>query len=125
MQIETRGNIDLSPALEQYVQRRFQVALRRFGRRLPLVVVRLTDENGPKGGVDKRCQVTLPMPPSTPILVEEHHADMYTAIDYAAERVSRAVTREIERRRVKRTIAAELRNEERTGVFRRQAAASS
>jgi ribosomal subunit interface protein len=124
MQIETRGNVELSPALEQYVQRRFQVALRRFDKRLPLVVVRLTDVNGPKGGVDKRCHVTLPMPPSTPILVEEHHADLYTAIDFAAERVSRAVTRELGRRRVKRTIAAELRNRERTGFSQRQVAVS-
>jgi ribosomal subunit interface protein len=119
MRIEIRGNVDLSSALGQYVERRFQAALGRFSKRLLLVTVRLMDLNGPKGGVDKRCQVILPMPPSSPLMVEESHADLYTAIDYAADRAARAVAREIGRRRSKRTLAAELRNAERTGQFSR------
>jgi ribosomal subunit interface protein len=119
MRIEIRGNVGLSDALSKYVERRFQVALGRFDKRLPLVTVRLLDENGPKGGVDKRCQATLSMPPATAIMVEESHADLYTAIDLVADRAARAVTREIGRRRAKRTVSAELRNSEKTGTARR------
>ena len=125
MQIEIRGNVNLSPALVQYVERRFRSALGRFRKRLPLVTVRLSDENGPKGGVDKRCQATLPMPPSTPVILEESHADLYTAIDYVADRAARAVTREIGRRRAKRTVAAELRLAEKTGLPGRPLPAAS
>jgi ribosomal subunit interface protein len=119
MRIEVRGNVRLTHAIEQYVERRVQAALGRFSRRIPTVTVRLLDENGPKHGVDKRCQLTIAMPPATSLLVEEHHADLYTAIDLASDRASRLVTRELGRRRAKRTLAAEIRLAEKTGLNRR------
>jgi ribosomal subunit interface protein len=115
MRIEIRGNVVLSPALARYVERRFQAALGRFSSRLPWITVRLTDENGPKGGIDKGCHVTLTMPPAVAMRVEESHADLYAAIDFAADRSARAVTRQIGRRRARRTEAAERRHAERTG----------
>jgi ribosomal subunit interface protein len=121
MRIEIRGNVDLTTALGQYVERRVQVALGRFTKRLPLITVRLMDDNGPKGGVDKRCQVLMTVPPSTALRVEESHADLYTAIDLATDRAVRAVIRELGRRRAKRTLAAQLRNAEKTGRSTRPA----
>jgi ribosomal subunit interface protein len=121
MRIEIRGNVDLSSALWQYTERRLQAALGRFSRRLSVITVRLTDENGPRGGVDKRCHLALSMPPSTEMVIEESHVDLYTAIDYAADRAAKAVTRELGRRRSRRTMAAELRHAERTGQFTRAA----
>jgi ribosomal subunit interface protein len=122
MRIDIRGNVGLSPALRQYVERRLSVALGRISNRLPLVTVRLVDDNGPKGGVDKRCRLTMTMPPSTAMTVEESGADLYTAIDFAAGRAARAVTREMGRRRANRTLAAELRHAQRTGLFTRATA---
>ena len=119
MRIEIRGNVDLSPALAQYTERRLQSALGRLSTRVPMVLVRLMDVNGPKGGVDKRCQVTLAMPPVAPLTIEEEHADLYAAIDFAADRAARAVSRQMGRRRARRTLAAELRNAEKSGVFTR------
>jgi len=56
MRIDVRGqHVDLQPALGQYAERRFHTALQRFEARIPTVMVRLVDENGPKHGVDKRC----------------------------------------------------------------------
>jgi putative sigma-54 modulation protein len=119
MRIEVRGqNLDLTPALGTYVERRFQAALGRFGRRVPLVTIRLFDENGVKGGVDKHCRVEVNMPRSRGLMVDEQQADMYAAIDFAADRTARAVAREIGRRRAKRSEAAELRAAEKTGLGR-------
>jgi ribosomal subunit interface protein len=119
MRIDLRGNVDVSPALAQYTERRLQVALGRFSRRLPAITVRLTDENGPKGGVDKRCHLAVSMPPSGEMVIEESHVDLYTAIDYAADRAARAVTRALGRRRARRSMAAELRYAEKTGQYTR------
>ncbi len=93
MRIDVRGNVELSAALTQYTERRLQAALGRFSRRLPVITVRLIDENGPKGGVDKRCHVAVSMPPTSEMVIEEKHTDLYTAIDFAADRAARAVTR--------------------------------
>jgi putative sigma-54 modulation protein len=127
MQIEVRGqSLAVSPALSSYADRRFTTALGRFSRRIMLVTVRLTDDNGRRGGVDKRCHVEVTIPRRPVLLVEERHADVYTAIDFAADRVATAVSRELERRFLSRQKAAERREKERTGhpVGRQGAAAS-
>jgi putative sigma-54 modulation protein len=127
MQIEVRGqSLAVSPALSSYAERRFTTALGRFGRRIAAVAVRLSDDNGHRGGVDKRCQVEVTIPRRPALLVEERHSDAYTAVDFAADRVATAVTRELERRFVRRQRAAEWRERERTGrpVRRPDAAAS-
>jgi ribosomal subunit interface protein len=117
MRIDVRGHrVELQPALGQYAERRFLTALQRFQERVPSVTVRLFDDNGPKHGVDKRCQVSVLVLRAKPVLVEETDADPYRAIDFAADRVARAVTRVIGRRRAPRTMAAESRASERTGV---------
>jgi ribosome hibernation promoting factor len=123
MRIDVRGqNFDLTPALEAYVERRFLAALGRFGKRVPRLTIRLSDENALKGGVDKHCRVEVAMPRMRSLLVDEQQADLYAAIDSAADRTSRAVAREIGRRRAKRTAAAEQRAAEKTGMGRRAVA---
>jgi len=124
MQIDVRGqNFDLTPALEAYVERRFIAALGRFGPRVPRLTVRLSDENALKGGVDKHCRVELSMPRSAALVVDERQADLYAAIDAAADRSARAVSRAIGRRRAKRAQAAETRAAEKTGISRKPAVA--
>jgi ribosomal subunit interface protein len=117
MRIDVRGqHVDLQPALGAYAERRLLTALKRFAARIPTVTVRLIDDNGPKKGIDKRCQVAVTLSRvQKPILIEEHDADPYKAIDAAADRVSRAVTRLLGRRRAGRAFAAERREGERTG----------
>ena len=117
MHIDVRGHrVELQPALGQYAERRFLTALQRFKERVPSVTVRLIDDNGPKHGVDKRCQVAALVLRAKPVLIEESDQDPYRALDRAADRVARAVTRAIGRRRAARTVAAERRLVERTGV---------
>lgn len=118
MRIDVRGqHVDLQPALGAYAERRLTTALQRFGAKIPTVTVRLIDENGRKKGVDKRCQVAVTVNRAKPILVEEHDSDPYRAIDSAADRVRRAVTQLLGRRRTGRSVAAERREVERTGLL--------
>lgn len=126
MRIDVRGqNFDLTSALEAYVERRFLAALGKFGRRVPHLTIRLSDENALKGGVDKHCRVEVTMPRMRSLVVDEQQADLYAAIDFAADRTSRVVAREIGRRRAKRTAAAQRRAVEKTGMGRRAVVAVS
>jgi len=120
MRIDVRGqSFGLTPAIETYAERKFETALDRFANRISTVTVRLFDDNGPRGGVDKRCLAELTMPRSRGLMIDEPSNDLYAAIDAAAERASRAVARAIGRRRAKRSLAAEYREAERTGISRR------
>lgn len=59
--------------------------------------MRLTDVNGPRGGIDKHCVIEVRGPALVPIVIRERDADLYAAIDRAAERVDRTVARRLSR----------------------------
>lgn len=102
MKVEIRfRRLQRSEALKQYAVRRAHFALSRFNGEISSVGVTVGDVNGPKGGLDKRCQVTVRGPSIPPVRIESASADAYSSVDLAFERVGRLVGREIERTRLR------------------------
>src|SRR5687768_2054547 len=58
LSIRTR-DVKLTDALRERVTRRLEFALDTFGDHVEDAFVYLMDLNGPKGGVDKLCQITV------------------------------------------------------------------
>lgn len=103
MKIEVRcRGMMTSQALREHVERRIHFGLSRFAGAVDTVLVRLSDTNGPRGGVDKRCQVAVRGPALPAITIEHLSDDAYAAVDQAVERAARAVRREHERVREQR-----------------------
>jgi ribosomal subunit interface protein len=92
--VQTRG-FSLTEALENHVRRRIGFTLTRAASRVRRVDVRLSDLNGPRGGVDKRCLVEVRLDGLPVVVVEDVQSDLYTAIDRAAGRAARAVMRRL------------------------------
>jgi ribosomal subunit interface protein len=88
-----------TPSIIEYATRRVHQHLSRFGRQVSTVTVRISDVNGPKGGADKRCLVTLSGPRLGSVHLHETHADIYASIDLALDRLAHAVRRSLERAR--------------------------
>jgi ribosomal subunit interface protein len=84
---------DLTAALQEYAQRRVGAALGRFAGKVTRVVVRLTDVNGPRGGVDKRCLVHVSLSDRPAVVIKDSQDDLYVAIDRAAARAARSLVR--------------------------------
>ncbi len=104
MEVEVRiHSTDVTDAIRAYATRRVRFALGRFGSRVPRVVVRLSDTNGTRGGVDQRCQISADVVPSGKVVLEQVDADLFTAIDRASDRVGQALSREIRKSREART----------------------
>jgi ribosome-associated translation inhibitor RaiA len=100
MKIEVRfRGLDPSEALRAHAARRIHFHLSRFGNEISAVLVRIADVNGPKGGVDKRCQVTVRGPRLGSTILDETSGDAYSAVDVAVERTGRSVGRELHRAR--------------------------
>lgn len=60
MRVEVSGNrIAVTPELREYAQRRVHFTLRRFANRVEQVRIRLIDVNGPRGGIDTHCRITV------------------------------------------------------------------
>ena len=96
IEIQARG-FKLTEALRTQAERRVRFALGSTSGRVRSVVMRLVDENGPRGGVDKRCTIRAALPGVPPVVIEQQEADLYVAIDRAADRAGRAVARRLER----------------------------
>jgi ribosome hibernation promoting factor len=99
MKILIRGRVRAGAAVRAYVERRLQFSLGRFSRRVERAMVHLDDVNGPRGGEDKVCRIEVRLRPSGNVFVEESGSVVLAAVAGAADRVGRAVSRALERRR--------------------------
>lgn len=100
MDIEVVGrNLRVGDDLNTHAQDRLAAALGQHSANIRAVRVHLEDINGPRGGLDKRCQVRVQLKPTGDVIVEELSADAFAATSLAADRVKVAVTRALERRR--------------------------
>lgn len=100
MQIEIHAHdFLLTEGLRAHVDRRFQFSMSRFLDHVQRVTVRLSDINGPKGGVDKHCQVQLHLRALPEIVVKDTEADLYVAVDRAADRAARTLGRKLQQTR--------------------------
>ena len=100
MQIQIHAqDFSLTEGLRDHVARRLAYALNHGLDSVSRVVVRLSDVNGPRGGVDKRCGIEIRLKGTTAVAIEDTEADLYVAIDRAAERAGRTLDRRLARRR--------------------------
>ena len=96
--IQTKG-FSLTESLRNYTEKRMEFALHRNDKHILRTCVWLADINGPRGGIDKRCQVELKLAGQNSIVIEDTEADLYVAIDRACERAMRTLKRRLERLR--------------------------
>ena len=94
----SRG-IDLESNEEDYARRRLGFALGRFSDRVARTTVTLGDANGPRGGVDKFCRISVSMKRGEPFSVTAEAATVREVIDLAADRAKRAIARRLDRLR--------------------------
>ena len=94
--IKTLG-FGLTSGLRDHVADRLRASLGRFAARVRQVTARLSDLNGPRGGLDKRCQLMLHVDGAVPIVVRDTEQDLYVAVDRAAERARRTLARQVQR----------------------------
>ena len=73
--------------------RRLRFVLRRLTWLVPRARVQLSDVNGPRGGVDKHCQVELETVGRRKVVVASVAADWRVAIDTALTRAARLLQR--------------------------------
>jgi len=93
------SDFTLTDGLREHIAWRVAYATNHGRDEISRVVVHLSDVNGPRGGVDKRCGVELRLKGAQSLIVEDVQADLYVAIDRAFERIGRSLQRRLSRRR--------------------------
>lgn len=77
--------------------RRLQFVMRRLTWLVPRAKVQLTDVNGPRGGVDKRCHVELKTDVVGTVVATSTARDWRTAIERALARAAKVLLRSVRR----------------------------
>jgi ribosome-associated translation inhibitor RaiA len=80
--IRTRS-IEITDSLRDLISRRLHFALDIFGDRIRHASVYLADVNGPRGGVDKSCQINVTVRGIGSILVSEKGSTSEAALTRA------------------------------------------
>ncbi len=97
MQFDIRSiDFPCSSALTSHTRRRLGFGLARHANRVTRIVVRLGDENGPRGGPDKFCRLQVFLVDAPPVVTHDCGADLYAVIDRASARAARAVAKQLE-----------------------------
>jgi len=79
--------------LRAVTERRVSLALRRLGWMVSRAEVQMSDVNGPRGGIDKRCQVELRTDGAGSVVVASVANNWRTALDNALARAARLLMR--------------------------------
>jgi ribosomal subunit interface protein len=90
-------DFSLTKSLRNHAERRLRFALACFDNHIQRIVVLLSDINGPRGGVDKRCQLRIVLDGMPDVVIQDTEADLYVAIDRAANRAGRTLVRKLDR----------------------------
>jgi ribosome-associated translation inhibitor RaiA len=93
--------VELDDDQQTYVRQKLGMKLGKFATSIERVSVRVTDMNGPRGGVDQVCNVKVVLSGLPSVVVERRHAALHAAIDDALRATERAVRRSVGRRRMK------------------------
>jgi ribosome-associated translation inhibitor RaiA len=106
MNVEIRSHgVVLDEELRVYAERRVRFAFHAFGDAILRVRIRIHDENGPRGGEDKACRVTVSARPAIAVLVEDVAETAQGAVGRAVERAASALRRGLDRSRDVRRVS--------------------
>jgi ribosome-associated translation inhibitor RaiA len=90
-------DMEWTDELREKVERSIAFALDRYQTQVTDVAVYLTDLNGPKGGVDKLCQITAVLRRGKPVMILEQGSDVMPTVNTALNRLGNSIGRTIAR----------------------------
>jgi ribosome-associated translation inhibitor RaiA len=93
MQVLFKSRHPHATEFRDLTERRVRFALRRLSWLVPHAEVQMSDVNGPRGGIDKRCQVQLKTDGAGSVVVASVASDWRTALDSALARAARLLLR--------------------------------
>jgi putative sigma-54 modulation protein len=85
--------------LRTFVREKIDTTLDRLSSKVASVRIQLTDENGPRGGLDKRCVLTVTGSFETKV-IDVRDSTVEAALSQALHIASRSIVRSLERDRL-------------------------
>ena len=93
--------MELTEDDHNYIRAKLLTKLGKFATSIHRISVRVTDPNGPRGGVDQVCSIKVVMTGLPSVVVTRRDAAVQAAIDAALHAIEQAVQGIVGRRRMK------------------------
>ena len=87
----------LTAPIRALARRRLLFALSRFDPKLDNVTLTVGDLNGPKGGVDKRCQLQIKLRYGENVILTNLDSTVEVCVSRLADRAGRTIARRVSR----------------------------
>ncbi len=97
MQVLFKSRDPQATELRDLTERRVRFVLRRLGWLVPRAEVQMSDVNGPRGGIDKHCQVALKTDVAGTVIVASVASDWRAALNMALAKAARLLMRALRR----------------------------
>lgn len=98
--VNDKQNLLSSRAVES-AESRANASFAKFGYNVKTIEITVQDINGPKGGVDKRCQILVRLKKMKDVAVTVQDESLSKAIPNAISRAARSVRRILDRRSIR------------------------
>jgi hypothetical protein len=102
--------------MRRYADRRARAVLAAHATRLQSAILRVHDVNGPRGGNDKRCTLSLQGVRLKKVVVQATDASFYSGVDRVMKKARETLDRAVDRTRSRRTTVATPSDAFRTGA---------
>ncbi len=89
------NDFELSNKLKSHIKDKAFKTFYRFENLIRKLEIRISDENGPKGGEDKSCVVCVKIVSLPDIIVKDIESDAYAAISRSIARAKRTLARRL------------------------------
>lgn len=106
--IRTFG-VELEPKDRETIRERLGMKLGKFALNIERISVRISDVNGPEGGIDTECRIKVVLSGFPSVVVSERAESVEAAVNRALDDAQRHVRRTLQRRRTKPIKAARVR----------------
>ena len=97
MQVVFESRDRAGDALRDIAEQRLRFVLRRLTWLVPRARVQLSDINGPRGGLDKQCQIELRTDHSGTVVITAVAQDWRTALERVLARANQVLLRGVRR----------------------------
>lgn len=87
----------IADGFQKFAIERITKTLARLAHRVTSVDVRLTDENGPRGGIDKQCRVSVAASGLGLVTTSAKHENPRVAVRLATDRARRTLLTKLKR----------------------------
>lgn len=98
LQLVRRG-VTFDDDFRRFIDEKVDATLRRFSSKIGWVRILLEDTNGPRGGIDKRCTVSVGGARLETQIVEARDSRLHAALSRALHIANRALVRTLSRER--------------------------